>query len=222
MHLKTVRAMCSRRQRSIDLAVRGPQGARGAAGPRGPAGVPADQSAVIALQTEVASLRNTLSVLQADNSTLKTQVASLSGLLTGVSRVGNELTFSGMNVEINSGAGHTDVRNGLGNLFLGYNEFPGTQTGSNNLVLGGLQTFTSYGGLIAGQQNTVTAPYASVTGGTGNTASSTYSAVTGGGGNTASGYVSAVTGGEYNLAAAQGSAVTGGHNITVTTDDGRG
>ncbi len=89
-------------------------------------------------------------------------------------------------------------------------------------ILGGFQSFTSYGGLIAGQRNMVTAPYASVTGGTDNVASGTFSVVSGGGGNTASGYASSVTGGGENTASGQNSAVTGGQAITEATDYGRG
>ena len=51
--------------------------------------------------------------------------------------------------------------NGLGNLFLGYDE-GGTaaqQTGSHNLVLGEHQTFGSFAGLLAGRTNTLSGPY---------------------------------------------------------------
>src|SRR4051794_30521077 len=45
--------------------------------------------------------------------------------------------FSAVNVQIVSGSGSTaGVVNGQGNLVLGYDEVPGSQTGSHNLVLG--------------------------------------------------------------------------------------
>ncbi len=91
------------------------------------------------------------------------------------------IQFSGVNVQIVSGAGKTNATvNGEGNLVIGYDESGGTQTGSHNLVLGHAQSFTSYGGLIAGFNNAALAPYASVSGGQNNTVSAPYASVTGG------------------------------------------
>ena len=55
-----------------------------------------------------------------------------------------------------------------------------------NLVVGPEHSWTSYGGLIAGYNNTVTGAYSSVSGGYDNTASGGYSSVSGGNSNTAS------------------------------------
>jgi hypothetical protein len=93
------------------------------------------------------------------------------------------IQFSGVNVQVISGAGKTDAAvNGEGNLVIGYddNSELGLQTGSHNLIIGDEQAFTSYAGLIAGQHNSVSAPYASVTGGRANAASGTGSSVSGG------------------------------------------
>ena len=70
------------------------------------------------------------------------------------SGVGGKTTiqFSGVNVQVVNGAGKTESVNGEGNLVIGYDEDSGReQQGSHNLVLGVEQTFTSYGGIIAGE-----------------------------------------------------------------------
>ena len=70
-------------------------------------------------------------------------------------------TLSGLNLQLDSGAGSTDAPvSGLGYLFVGDNGSPGVQTGSNNLVIGDGQTFTSYGGLVAGTENAIGAALA--------------------------------------------------------------
>jgi hypothetical protein len=185
----------------------GAAGANGVHGIQGVPGTPADASEVNSLQTQVNTLNGEVSTLTSANSALQ-------ALLAGVTRSGNLLTFSGMNLQLNSGAGTTSSAvNGLGNLFIGYNDSPGTQTGSNNLVIGDEHSFTSYGGLVAGEQNTLTAPY---------------SAIIGGFNDTASGAESAVSGGEYNIAGDPFSMIGGGcDNITGagtantnTCDDG--
>src|SRR5207244_9575129 len=76
---------------------------------------------------------------------------------------GTTLQFSGINVQIVSGSGTTDAAvNGKGNLIVGYNANTGAhaRTGSHNLVVGDEHTYISYGGLVAGFHNTVTAPFA--------------------------------------------------------------
>ena len=144
---------------------------------------------------------------------LEHRVATLEGKLAGVTRSGGTLRFTGMNVQVVSGAGATDATpNGLGNVIIGYDASPGTQSGSHNLILGFAQTFTSYGGILAGRDNTISGPYASVTGGIDNTASGLYASVTGGGGNTASGQEASVTGGTGNTASGGDASVTGGQS----------
>jgi hypothetical protein len=91
------------------------------------------------------------------------------------------MTFTGVNVQIVSGSGATDGPvNGTGNLIIGYNENPGDQSGSHNLVVGQGHTFTNYGGFVAGLGNTVGGPNASVSGGQGNTAYAGWSSISGG------------------------------------------
>ena len=200
------------------------------------------QSQVSSLQSDVSTLQSQVSSLQSDNATLKSEVSALQTTLSKVSYDPTGLNgkptlkIDGANLQIVSGLGQTNDVNGVGNLFIGYDEFPGTQTGSHNLILGTGQTFTSYSGVIGGEFNHVSGPYSavfgesntasgvisSVSGGTGNTASGVASSVSGGGGNTASGDVSSVSGGGNNVASGDHSSILGGHGVTVSTQYGTG
>lgn len=141
------------------------------------------------------------------------------------------IQFKAVNVQIISGSGSTaGTVNGEGNLVIGYNEGKRSQTGSHNLVLGTSQSFTSYGGFLAGSGNTVTGPYASVSGGRENTVSrevdsisggilnsttATGASVSGGSENIAEGNNTSISGGSDNRAEATGSSINGGFgNIT--------
>jgi hypothetical protein len=95
------------------------------------------------------------------------------------------IQFSGANVQIVSGSGATNAAvNGEGNLIIGYDESPGTQTGSHNLILGVAQTFTNYGAIVGGSHNTSKGIYSAVFG-YGNSANGGESTVTGGRSNAA-------------------------------------
>lgn len=131
---------------------------------------------------------------------LEARVAALEALLASVSLNGSDIVFSGVNVKIVSGTGSTDgAVNGLGNLIVGYNEQRGDgsddRSGSHNIVGGIRNNFTSYGGLVVGNTNTISGKNASVTGGTQNTASGFEASVSGGSLNTASGFAASVSGG---------------------------
>jgi hypothetical protein len=122
---------------------------------------------------------------------------------------GTTFQFTGLNVQIVSGAGKTaGAVNGKGNLIVGYNETglcsgqsgapcntdadcnPGntcfqegpSKAGSHNIVVGGPNAYPSYGGLVAGLGNTISGPFSSVTGGAANNASGPWSSISGGGG----------------------------------------
>jgi len=79
--------------------------------------------------------------------------------------------FSAVNVQIVNGSGVEATINGEGNLVVGYDEKPGNQTGSRNLVLGGANSYSSYGGLVGGTGNSISNSFASVLGGAQNVAS---------------------------------------------------
>ncbi len=102
------------------------------------------------------------------------------------------------------GSGKETELNGTGNLILGYDEAPGSQIGSHNLLLGGTgNSYTSYGGIVGGGfSNKISGPYASILGGAENTSSGYASTITGGHSNTATANYSTVSGGCSNLAGA--------------------
>ena len=153
---------------------------------------------------------------------LETQLAQMTALLGNVTRdivQGQDtIRFSGVNVQIVDGSGDTmGAVTGLGNLIVGYNELRASdndRTGSHNLVVGPRHNYSSYGGLVAGYQNTVAGSYASVSGGENNTAGGNAASVSGGARNTASGSHASVSGGRYNEASGDFSFVGGGGYAT--------
>ena len=130
--------------------------------------------------------------------------------------------FEDANVLVLDGTGSTvtDPTTGLGNLIVGYDESStdpiDIKTGSHNLVVGRYHTYSSYGGLVAGNDNNVTGASASVSGGASNTASGLWSSVSGGSGNTASESSSSVSGGYLNTASGNSSSVSGGTGNTAS------
>lgn len=175
----------------------------------------------LATQSEVDALQAKVEALEAANTTLTQTVDELQDKLSKVSYDATgvngrpTLTIAGANLQIVNGLGTTDTMNGLGNLFVGYGEGGGSQTGSHNVVLGTHQTFTSYGGIAGGGSNTLSGPGSVVFGG-GNTASGSRSAVTGGSSNVASGAVSWIGGAQNSDATAQNASISGGANNTAS------
>jgi Collagen triple helix repeat (20 copies) len=141
------------------------------------------------------------------------------------SGVGGKATivFSGVNVQVVNGEGKTDSVHGAGNLVIGYGENAGKNehTGSHNLILGEEQTFTSYGGILAGFGNRITAPFAEVLDGYSNSASGEYAAVGAGDRNTANGTNGAWIGGGYlNISSGSSTAVSGGEENNAAGENG--
>jgi len=145
--------------------------------------------------------------------------------------------FSNVNVQIVDGSGGTaGTVNGRGNLIVGYNEVRGSgddRTGSHNLIVGARNNYSSFGGQVVGDLNTISNFYASVSGGENNTASgesasisgglnniasSSYASVSGGLGNTASGFIASVSGGQNNTASGGAASISGGQNNTASGD----
>lgn len=146
-------------------------------------------------------------------------ISDLQTLLAGVTRDGNTIVVSGANLQVVSGSGSTaGTINGLGNVVIGYNEKSSGQvrTGSHNLVIGPEHTYSSFGGIVAGENNSISARAASVLGGESNAASGAHSAVVGGSSNTASGPDAAVGGGFSNLASGANSAIAAGCENTAS------
>jgi hypothetical protein len=73
------------------------------------------------------------------------------------------IQFSGVNLQVIDGSGSETTINGTGNLILGYDEAPGAQTGSHNLLLGGTgDSYTSYGGIAGGSYDKISGGNASL------------------------------------------------------------
>jgi hypothetical protein len=177
-----------------------------------------------ALQARVASLEATVSALQANNALKLGPFVSVdSNTQKGV--IGPNITFTGANIHIVSGLGATDdngSRSGLGNLIIGYDELdPNTtpnRSGSHNLVIGRFNTFTSsaWGGLVAGEDNTIQSAGATVSGGLFNIASGELASVSGGVSNVASGAGASVSGGFSNFSSGNETSVSGGFSNTAS------
>jgi hypothetical protein len=142
------------------------------------------------------------------------------------------IRFIGVNVQVVNGTDSTDGDgNGLGNLIVGYQELrsfdnrPGgdntnDRSGSHNLVVGNGHNYSTWGGQVVGERNTIAGAYSTVSGGTNNRALGQFSAVSGGSYNLALGNRSTVSGGEHNWARGTWSTVSGGENNTVTAMHG--
>ncbi|MBM3223259.1 MAG: hypothetical protein FJZ47_05585 [Candidatus Tectomicrobia bacterium] len=150
------------------------------------------------------------------------RVQELEAKLACMTKDGDNVVFEKCNVYIRSGSGKTDGEvNGLGNLIIGYNESSGEsikRTGSHNLVIGPEHAYASFGGLVAGRENTLGAPHASVTAGRLNTASGIGASVSGGSVNTASNDFASVSGGKSNEVKGLNASVSGGTSNTAQGD----
>jgi hypothetical protein len=202
--------------------------------------VTALQAQVAFLQATISALQDQVESLQTSNTALQTQLTNAKNVLAlapfvsvdpnpqlGVA--GPSITFKGANLHIVSGSGSTtEVNNprGLGNLIIGYDEEtpltfplrPGDRGGSHNLVIGPRHRFTqaAFGGLVAGDQNTINNTGASVSGGRNNGASGSFASVSGGDGNTANGIAASVSGGLQNTARGATDSVSGGGHNTAS------
>ena len=189
-------------------------------------GVPGEIAAlkkeVAALQSQVEALQDQLAAVQSNNALKLGPFVSVDPHPKNRVR-GPNIIFKGANIHIVSGSGATDdnlshggTLTGLGNLIIGYDELLTGQvadrSGSHNLVIGMFHTFTSsaFGGLVAGELNTISAEAASVSGGVSNTASGQFASVSGGALNQATNFNASVSGGVNNTASGIDSSVSGG------------
>jgi len=203
--------------------------------------------------TAETNLNNEISAAQAAEAALQSSVSAVQAKTAPLSLVGTDLTISGVNVHIVNGLGATNGNpgnprdttntsvNGLGNLTIGYNALRNSgfdaRTGSHNLIVGDFNNYSSYGGLVVGSTNEISAPFAAVSGGEVNTVSGLASSVSGGSfhivtgsnssisggfGNTLSGNNSSVSGGVGNIVNSNYSSISGGGNglggIFLSTD----
>lgn len=156
------------------------------------------------LVTQLKSAQSTINALQTALNTLTSTVANGTGgssnsVLNTLAKYvtiepnpinglnGPHVIFTGVNVHIRSGSGATGDGGtplGLGNLVVGYNAPPvqggGQRNGSHNLIGGDGNSFSSFGGLVFGSQNSTGGPYTAIVGGESNQATGFASSILGG------------------------------------------
>ncbi|MBL4659492.1 MAG: hypothetical protein JKY19_03985 [Alcanivoracaceae bacterium] len=215
-------------------------------------------STINTLQTNLIATQDSLAVVKS-NSVLELDGLLRYAVIDGH----DTAEFTAINVQVNDGTGSTSGPvNGLGNLTIGYNETTygapefcsspqhdnqidcegasatniwdnNVRRGSHNLIIGRYNSYDDYGSFIAGEENIVNAPFASISGGKSNIANAynsrvsggirnkataIYSNVSGGNDNTASGNFSTVNGGYDNTASGGSSTVSGGGNNTASAN----
>jgi hypothetical protein len=195
------------------------------------AALQAQQAGLDALRREVESLKAEIKALRVNT------VLDLNGYLTfDVSNGYPTALFRGINVQIVNGTGNTQTVNGMGNLIIGYNR-PSTgsficsigavdsesecqasggvwarshKSGSHNIVGGDFNSYSSWGGLVLGMENALSAPYAAIIAGARNRAGASFASISGGSYNTANGIYSSVSAGFANRASGDFAGVGGG------------
>jgi outer membrane murein-binding lipoprotein Lpp len=136
-----------------------------------------------------------------------------------VTPTGN-IVFEDTNLIVRNGTGSTDgTVDGKGNIVIGYNEIDedSFRTGSHNLVLGMANSYSGFGGIIAGYNNVQTGEFSSILGGEENTVSGTHAVVIAGESNRASANNSVIIAGSTNEVDAQGSVIVTGLNNDISS-----
>jgi hypothetical protein len=195
------------------------------------------------VQMQLSTLQRQMESLKADLGALKANsVLDLNGYLTfDVSHGYPTALFRGANVQIVNGMGETQTVNGRGNLIVGYNRASASQfacslgitdsaaacsanggvwaqshkSGSHNIIGGDFNNYPSWGGIVLGVENAISAPYTAVLGGARNRAEGPFATIGGGSSNTASGIYSSVSAGFENHGTGEFAAVSGGAQRTA-------
>jgi hypothetical protein len=143
-------------------------------------------------------------------------------------------------VQIVNGTGETQTATGTGNLIVGYNRpsvgsficslgvtesaascqsngglwAQSHKSGSHNIIGGDFNSYSSWGGLVLGMENAMSAPFGTVGGGARNRTEGSFASISGGSFNTASGVYGSVGGGFDNHAIGEYTTVGGGAQRT--------
>ena len=129
---------------------------------------------------------------------------SMVDLPDGLGETVPTIRISGVNLQIVNGTGVTSTTDGTGNLIVGYNELGNSngdnRSGSHNLVVGALQSYTSYAGTVLSFDNTIGGPYSNIVGGRTSISDGFASAISGGFGNEVHSQDDSVSGGAFNIA----------------------
>lgn len=145
---------------------------------------------------KIDALEGRVTVLESRNEDFNATIIQLSAKTECISQDSTckDMFLEGCDVDVLNGLGKTDSKNGKGNVIIGYNENvphrydiePTDRNGSHYLVLGSSNSYTSWGGMVAGAHNRALGPYGTVTGGSRNNATGYFSSVSGGRWNVAS------------------------------------
>jgi hypothetical protein len=194
------------------------------------------------LQVQFSAIQRQMEALATEVRGLRSNsVLDLNGYLTfDISSGYPTALFRGVNVQIVNGTGETQTATGTGNLIVGYNR-PSTgsficslgvtesaaacqanhglwaqshKSGSHNIIGGDFNSYSSWGGLVLGLENALTAPAGTISGGARNRAEGSFASISGGSFNTASGVYGNVAGGFDNHAIGEYTTVGGGAQRT--------
>ena len=194
------------------------------------------------LQVQFSAIQRQMEALSTEVRGLRSNsVLDLNGYLTfDISSGYPTALFRGVNVQIVNGTGETQTATGTGNLIVGYNrpsvgsficslgvtESAATcqanhglwaqshKSGSHNIIGGDFNSYSSWGGLVMGMENAMSAPFATIGGGARNRAEGSFAGISGGSFNTASGVYGNVAGGFDNHAIGEYTTVGGGAQRT--------
>jgi len=181
-------------------------------------GIAVAQLAISTLQPDVEDLKSEDTEIWESIEDLDNSRDVADNLLTyvSVSSTG-DIVFDDTNIVLRNGTGTTDGEtNGKGNLVIGYNEIDddSARVGSHNMVLGMANSYSSFGGIIAGYDNVQRGEYSSILGGTDNLVTGSRAVIVSGQSNIASGENSVAIAGSTNEAEAQGAVtITGQSNV---------
>ncbi|MDH4275692.1 MAG: hypothetical protein OEW08_11675 [Gammaproteobacteria bacterium] len=120
---------------------------------------------LVELAAQMQKLANILAEQQAVIANLQSDNKLLTEKLRCVSSLSGEtdFIFEGCNVHVRNGMGRTPTTNQYGNLIIGYNKNEvATRKGSHNIVVGDLHEYTSYGGIVSGNNNALSGPNATI------------------------------------------------------------
>lgn len=194
------------------------------------------------LQVQFSAIQRQMEALATEVRGLRSNsVLDLNGYLTfDISSGYPTALFRGVNVQIVNGTGDTQTATGTGNLIVGYNrpsngsficslgvtESAATcqanhglwaqshKSGSHNIIGGDFNSYSSWGGLVMGVENAITAPGGTIIGGARNRAEGSFASISGGSFNTAGGVYGNVAGGFDNHAIGEYTTVGGGAQRT--------
>ena len=119
------------------------------------------------IQIDGVGLAEVIGQLQA---TVEAQQAYITQLQQYISISEETILISGANLQVVNGQGSTlENVNGTGNIIIGYDEEDlsgnADKSGSHNLVVGSGHTYSSFGGIVVGYNNSITGHFSSVSGG---------------------------------------------------------